>query len=43
MKSAIGIITKTIEEIKEQGLYKSERVITTPQRDIIDTTTNLAS
>ena len=41
MKSAIGIITKTIEEIKEQGLYKSERVITTPQRDIIDTTTNL--
>ncbi len=40
MKSAIGIITKTIEEIKEQGLYKSERVITTPQRDIIDTTTN---
>ena len=40
MKSAIGIIAKTIEEIKEQGLYKSERVITTPQRDIIDTTTN---
>ena len=40
MKSAKGIITKTIEEIKEQGLYKSERVITTPQRDIIDTTTN---
>ena len=40
MKSAIGIITKTIEEIKEQGLYKSERVITTSQRDIIDTTTN---
>lgn len=40
MKSAIGIITKTTEEIKEQGLYKSERVITTPQRDIIDTTTN---
>ena len=40
MKSAIGIIAKTIEDIKEQGLYKSERVITTPQRDIIDTTTN---
>ncbi|NLW62444.1 MAG: glycine C-acetyltransferase, partial [Synergistaceae bacterium] len=40
MKSAIGIIAKTIEEIKEQGLYKSERVITTPQRDVIDTTTN---
>lgn len=40
MKSAIKSIIKTIEEIKEQGLYKSERVITTPQRDIIDTTTN---
>ena len=40
MKSAIGIIAKTIEDIKEQGLYKSERVITTPQRSIIDTTTN---
>ncbi|NLD06041.1 MAG: glycine C-acetyltransferase [Synergistaceae bacterium] len=40
MKSAIGIITKTIEEIKEQGLYKSERIITTPQGGIIDTTTN---
>ncbi|MCE5201729.1 MAG: glycine C-acetyltransferase, partial [Synergistaceae bacterium] len=38
MKSAFGIITKTIEDIKEQGLYKSERIITTPQRDIIDTT-----
>ena len=38
MKSAIGIIAKTIEDIKEQGLYKSERIITTPQRDIIDTT-----
>ena len=40
MKSAIGIIAKTIEDIKEQGLYKSERVITTPQRAIINTTTN---
>ncbi|MDY9920465.1 MAG: glycine C-acetyltransferase [Synergistota bacterium] len=40
MKSAIKIIAKTTEEIKEQGLYKSERVITTPQRDVIDTTTN---
>lgn len=38
MKSAFGIIAKTIEDIKEQGLYKSERIITTPQRDIIDTT-----
>ena len=40
MKSAIKSIIKTIEEIKEQGLYKSERIITTPQRDIIDTTSN---
>lgn len=40
MKSAIGIITKTIKEIKEQGLYKTERIITTPQGGIIDTTTN---
>ena len=40
MKSAIRSIIKTIEEIKEQGLYKSERIITTPQRDIIDTTSN---
>ena len=40
MKSAIKSIIKTIEEIKEQGLYKSERIITTPQMDIIDTTSN---
>ena len=40
MKSAIEYVAKTIEEIKEQGLYKSERIITTPQRDMIDTTTN---
>ena len=40
MKSAIGIIAGTVDEIKEQGLYKSERIITTPQRDIIDTTSN---
>ncbi len=40
MKSAIEIIAGTVDEIREQGLYKSERVITTPQRDIIDTTSN---
>ena len=40
MKSAIGIIAGAIGEIREQGLYKSERVITTPQRNIIDTTSN---
>ncbi|MEG1641984.1 MAG: glycine C-acetyltransferase [Synergistaceae bacterium] len=38
MKSAFGKYTKVIEDIKEQGLYKNERIITTPQRDIIDTT-----
>lgn len=38
MKSAIKKYAATIEEIKEQGLYKSERIITTPQRDVIDTT-----
>lgn len=40
MKSAIGIIAEAVEDIRSQGLYKSERIITTPQRDIIDTTTN---
>ena len=39
MKSAIARIAKIIEDIKEQGLYKSERIITTPQKNIIDTTT----
>lgn len=38
MKSAIARIAKIVEEIKAQGLYKSERIITTPQRDIINTT-----
>ncbi len=40
MKSAIEKIAKIVEDIKEQGLYKSERIITTPQKNIIDTTTN---
>lgn len=40
MKSAIEKIAKILEDIKEQGLYKSERIITTPQKNIIDTTTN---
>lgn len=38
MKSAIAKISALLDEIKEQGLYKSERIITTPQRDVIDTT-----
>ena len=38
MKSAIAKFSSVIDDIKEQGLYKSERIITTPQRDIIDTT-----
>lgn len=38
MKSAISRYRNTLKEIKEQGLYKDERIITTPQRDVIDTT-----
>ncbi len=38
MKSAIAKFSAVLDDIKEQGLYKSERIITTPQRDIIDTT-----
>ena len=38
MKSAISKFAATLDEIKKQGLYKDERIITTPQSDIIDTT-----
>ena len=38
MKTAIGKIAAEIEKIKADGLYKNERIITTPQRDVIDTT-----
>lgn len=39
MKSALSHIQKVIDEIKEAGLYKHERVITAPQSGIISTTT----
>ena len=38
MKTAIGKIAAEIEKIKADGLYTTERIITTPQRDVIDTT-----
>lgn len=37
-KTALDKIANTIAEIREQGLYKEERIITSPQRDVIDTT-----
>ena len=38
MKTAYNHFSKTAEEIKTSGLWKTERVITTPQSSIIDTT-----
>jgi len=38
MKSAVNHWNKTIDEIKEAGLWKEERIITTPQNSKIDTT-----
>ena len=38
MKSAYQYFTKTLDELKADGLYKNERIITTPQRAHIDTT-----
>ena len=38
MKSAYQYFTETLNGLKEEGLYKDERVITTPQRGRIDTT-----
>lgn len=37
-KSAIKKFAATLEQIKSDGLYKNERIITTPQSDVIDTT-----
>jgi len=37
-KNALDIFTKTVEEITEQGTYKNERVLITPQSGNIDTT-----
>ena len=38
MKSAYQYFQKTLQELREEGLYKNERVITTPQSAHIDTT-----
>ena len=38
MKSAILKYRKTLDEIRESGTWKNERIITTPQRSRIDTT-----
>ena len=40
MKKALSIFQQTVEEIKEAGLYKGERVITVPQSSHISTNTN---
>lgn len=40
MKTAYKAFAATLEEIKASGTYKNERIITTPQRSRIDTTTN---
>ncbi|MDO4739281.1 MAG: glycine C-acetyltransferase [Eubacteriales bacterium] len=40
MKSALNIFAGTLEEIKAAGTFKNERIITTPQRSRIDTTTS---
>lgn len=37
-KSAMKKFAETLEQIKKDGLYKDERIITTPQSDVIDTT-----
>jgi len=38
MKSALAYFQQTIDEIREAGLYKQERVITVPQSGLISTT-----
>lgn len=40
MKTAYKAFAATLDEIKASGTYKNERIITTPQRSRIDTTTN---
>lgn len=39
MKSALKQYQATLEQIRQEGTYKNERIITTPQRSRIDTTT----
>ena len=38
MKSALHFYTEQLDAIREAGTFKSERVITTPQKARIDTT-----
>lgn len=38
MKKAIEKYSRQLEEIRQAGIYKGERIITTPQRSRIDTT-----
>lgn len=38
MKSAYGFYSKALQEFREAGIYKNERVIVTPQGNRIDTT-----
>ena len=38
MKEPLKIFTAELEKIREAGTYKNERVIVTPQKNIIDTT-----
>ena len=37
-KSAVEIYKAQLQEIKDAGLWKDERIITTPQKSVIDTT-----
>lgn len=37
-KSAVEIYKAQLQEIKDGGLWKNERIITTPQKSVIDTT-----
>lgn len=38
MKTALKYFKTSVEQFKEDGIYKEERIITTPQRSKIDTT-----
>ena len=38
MKSAIALFEQELEAIRQAGTWRSERIITTPQRSRIDTT-----
>ena len=38
MKEALNIYRRQLDEIRESGTYKDERVIVTPQKSRIDTT-----